>query len=289
MYGLGNYEGNHGEDVKELYYHIDNIPTHYYMEYLYKYPQQKFPYELLLAENRKRSREEPEYEILDTGIFDNNEYFDVRVTYAKQSSKDVCIKIDIHNHHTKAADITVMPTLWFYNRWMHDTSKKKPSIELQGKTTVKATHHRLGTYYLYFQPAHDVLFTENETNFQKVNEKPNASPFTKEAFHKAIIKGEGLAELRKKKSGTKFSPVYKYKIEGQSTKTIYLRLTSKMTDNPFHAGFDSIFTQRKEEADTFYDKVLEKSTDPEWKKCSAAHWPACCGANNIITTMWSAG
>ena len=266
LFGLGNYEGNHGEDVKELYYHIDNVPTHYYMEYLYKYPQQKFPYELLLTENRKRSRNEPEYEILDTGIFDNNEYFDVRVTYAKHSSRDICIKIDIHNHHTKAADITLLPTLWFYNRWMYDTTKKKPVIEALDKTSVKASHHRLGTYYLYYQPAHESLFTENETNFQKVNEKPNASPFTKEAFHKAIIKGEGLAELRKKRSGTKFSPVYKFKIPGQSTKTVYLRLTNKMTDNAFAPGFESIFTQRKEEADAFYDKVLEESTDPEWRK-----------------------
>lgn len=265
LFGLGNYEGNHGEDVKELYYHIDNIPTHYYMEYLYKYPQQKFPYELLLAENRKRSRHEPEYEILDTGVFDNNEYFDVRVTYAKQSSRDICIKIDVHNQHTRAAEISLLPTLWFYNRWMHDTSKKKPVIEFLDKTSVKASHHRLGTYYLYYQPAHETWFTENETNFEKVNQKPNASPFTKEAFHKAIIKGEGVAELRKKKSGTKFSPVYKYKIEGQATKTIYLRLSNKMSDNPFQ-GFESIFTQRREEADAFYDKVLEANADPAWRK-----------------------
>lgn len=266
LFGLGNYEGNHGEDVKELYYHIDNIPTHYYMEYLYKYPQHKFPYELLLEENRKRSKHEPEYEILDTGVFDNNEYFDVRVTYAKQSSRDICIKIDIHNHNSKAADISVLPTLWFYNRWMHDPSKKKPTIELIDKTSVRASHHRLGTYYLYFQPPHDCLFTENETNFEKVNEKPNVSPFTKEAFHKAIIKGEGLEELRKKKSGTKFSPVYKYNIPGNSSKTIFLRLSNKMTDNAFPPGFESIFTQRREEADAFYDKVLEANADASWRK-----------------------
>ncbi len=182
LFGLGNYEGNHGEDVKELYYHLDNIPTHYYMEYLYKYPQQKFPYETLLAENRKRSREEPEYEILDTGVFDNNEYFDVRVTYAKQSSRDISIRIDIHNHHTRAADITVLPTLWFYNRWMHDTTKKKPVIELLDKTSVKASHHRLGTYYLYFQPSHDNLFTENKPILEKVMRKPMLHLLQKKHF-----------------------------------------------------------------------------------------------------------
>jgi hypothetical protein len=266
LFGLGNYEGNHGEDVKELYYHLDNIPTHYYMEYLYKYPQQQFPYEQLLSENRKRSKHEPEYEILDTGIFDNNEYFDVYVTYAKQHSRDICIKIDVKNRYSEPADITVLPTLWFYNRWMHDPAKKKPVIEWQDATSVKATHHRLGTYYLYFQQPHDCLFTENETNFQKVNGQPNASEFTKEAFHKAIIKGENLDALREKKSGTKFSPVYKWRIEGNATQTIYLRLTNKATDTPFQPGFENIFTQRKEEADAFYEKVLEGITDPEWKK-----------------------
>ena len=192
LFGLGNYEGNHGEDVKELYYHLDNLPTHYYMEYLYKYPQQKFPYDDLLAMNRQRSRTEPEYEILDTGIFNNNEYFDVNITYAKHNSRDISIKIDIHNRGPKSAEITVLPTLWFYNRWMHDSSKKKPSISWRDKTSVKAIHHRLGTYYLYFQPPRECLFTENETNFEKVNGKPNLSPFTKDAFHGAIIKGENV-------------------------------------------------------------------------------------------------
>src|SRR6185436_11288755 len=134
LFGLGNYEGNHGEDVKELYYYLDNLPTHYYMEYLYKYPQQKFPYDELLSANRQRSRTEPEFEILDTGIFNSNEYFDVNVTYAKQSSQDISIRINIHNHHTKSAEITVLPTLWFYNRWSHDASKKKPSIAWRDKT-----------------------------------------------------------------------------------------------------------------------------------------------------------
>src|SRR5690348_14506718 len=169
FFGLANKQGNHGEDVKELYYYLDNLPTHYYMEYLYKYPQQKFPYDELLSANRQRSRTEPEFEILDTGVFNNNEYFDINITYAKHNSKDIGIRINIHNHHSKSAEITVLPTLWFYNRWSWDASKKKPSIAWRDKTSVKATHHRLGTYYLYFQPPRDCLFTENETNFEVVS------------------------------------------------------------------------------------------------------------------------
>ncbi|WP_431212706.1 hypothetical protein ACQ86N_44715 [Puia sp. P3] len=127
LFGLGNNEGNHGEDVKELYYYLDNLPTHYYMEYLYKYPQQEFPYKQLLEENRKRSRDEPEYEILDTGVFDNDEYFDVTITYAKQNARDVFIRIDIQNRYTEEAPITVLPTLWFYNRGNNDGLEKSLS------------------------------------------------------------------------------------------------------------------------------------------------------------------
>src|SRR4051812_46130939 len=126
LFGLGNSQGNHGEDVKELYYYLDNIPTHYYMDFLYKYPQQEFPYDKIISENRLRTKLEPEYELLDTGVFDNNEYFDVRITYAKQSSTDIFIKINILNRGTKAAPITVLPTLWFYNRW--NETEKKPVI-----------------------------------------------------------------------------------------------------------------------------------------------------------------
>lgn len=151
LFGLGNNEGNHGEDVKELYYYLDNVPTHYYMEYLYKYPQQEFPYKDIKEQNSIRSKNEPEYEILDTGVFDNNEYFDVTVTYAKQDSKDIFIKINILNRHTESAGITVLPTLWFYNRSSNKSQETKPLICDYNKTTVKATHHRLGTYYLYFQ------------------------------------------------------------------------------------------------------------------------------------------
>src|ERR1700712_5589462 len=227
LFGLGNTDGNHGEDVKELYYYLDNIPTHYYMEYLYKYPQQEFPYELIKRENRQRSKHDPEYEILDTGIFDNNEYFDVGVTYAKEDSQDIFIRINIHNRFTKSAGITVLPTLWFYNRLSNRKLAEKPVITDHNKTTVKATHQRLGTYYLYFPKTRATFYTENETNTQKISGIPNATPFVKDAFHDGIIRKKNVKSLRKRTSGTKFAPIYDYYIEGGESKTIYLRLTTK--------------------------------------------------------------
>ena len=264
LFGLGNGQGNHGEDVKELYYHLDNIPSHYYMEYLYKYPQQAFPYQQLIQENRIRSKHEPEFEILDTGVFDDDEYFDVLVTYAKQNSTDIFIKIDVTNRYHKAADITVLPTLWFYNKWNED-AEAKPDISLRNKNSVLATHPRLGDYYLYFQSPKHKWFTENVTNKEKVMGVPNESPFVKDAFHSALIKGENLDALKKKKNGTKFSPVYKIRIEGGKTESIYLRLSNKVVANPFTLGFKKVFEVRKQEANLFYDAILHPSTPPELK------------------------
>lgn len=256
LFGLGNYDGNHGEDVKELYYYEDNIPTHYYMEYLYKYPQNEFPYDDLLKTNRERSKAEPEYEILDTGVFDNDEYFDVKVTYAKQNPQDIFIKIEITNRGRKEAPLTVLPTLWFYNRWVYTPDQPKPSIKLVDKTSVCAKHSYLGNYYFYFQPANDRLFTENETNFYKFNGTGDKNAFTKDSINDSIIAGAGKTKLRNRKEGTKFSPVYETVLKGGETKTIYCRLTSSADTRPFTNGFEKIFTVRKEEADAFYNAIL---------------------------------
>jgi hypothetical protein len=263
LFGLGNTEGNHGEDVKELYYYLDNIPTHYYMEYLYKYPQQEFPYKKLREENRRRSKEEPEFEILDTGVFDKDEYFDVTIRYAKQNSRDISIRIDIHNRHDKKAEITVLPTLWFYNRWSHDGMDRKPTISTRDSNSVRATHSRLGSYYLYYQPAQYSLFTENETNTEKVAGIPNKTPFVKDAFHDAIIQGKNLDLLKQKRSGTKFSPVYQYTLAAGETRSIYLRLTNKVVAAPFAGDPNEVFVARKAEADAFYREVLPRDIPPE--------------------------
>jgi hypothetical protein len=255
LFGLRNGEGNHGEDVKELYYYLDNVPTHYYMEYLYKYPQQEFPYAKLREENRKRSRSEPEYEILDTGIFKDNQYFDVKITYAKQGPSDIFIKIDVTNRYSKTAEITVLPTLWFYNRWWNKNNNE-PVISFMNKTSVKVEHPRQSNYFFYFQPANDMLFTNNETNTMKVSNIPNETIFTKDAINDAIINGTNMSSLRNKKKGTKFSPVYKMKIAGGATKTICCRLSNASQDSPFAKGFEKIFATRKEEANEYYNAIL---------------------------------
>lgn len=265
LFGLANKQGNHGEDVKELYYYLDNIPSHYYMEYLYKYPQQEFPYEKIKNENKARSKREPEYEILDTGIFDNNEYFDVRVTYAKQDCHDIFIKINIHNRYSESAGITVLPTLWFYNRSSNENLSEKPVITSISKTSVKATHERLGSYYLYFQPPRISLFTDNVTNRKKVTGETNPTPFVKDAFHNAIINKKNIGALRKRNYGTKFAPVYDYDIAAGESKTIYLRLSDKEMDNAFEPGFENIFSFKKTEADDFYNDLIPQNVSEDRK------------------------
>ncbi len=263
LFGLGNFEGNHGEDVKELYYYLDNLPTHTYMEYLYKYPQQEFPYELLRTENRKRTKADPEYEILDTHVFDNDRYFDVLISYAKYDDEDICIKIDVRNRYHEAADITVLPTLWFYNRWSYTEDFDKPFVSFVNRDCVETNHPRLGKYYLYFLGATDRLFTENETNTEIVTGIPNKDIFTKDAFNTAVIKRKNLTALRNKKTGTKFAAVYKLNIEAGETKTIYCRLSNKLDKKPFGYGFEEIFKKRKQEADEFYAAILPKGLNSD--------------------------
>jgi hypothetical protein len=263
LFGLTNNEGNHGEDVKELYYYLDNLPTHYYMKYLYKYPQNAYPYEDLIIKNRQRSRQEPEYEILDTGVFNNHKYFDVFVEYAKQGSEDIFIKIEIANRSTDTAAITVLPTLWFYNRWQYGGLQQRPVIESEGDKSVKISHERLGTYYLYFSPAAELFFTENETNKEKLFGQPSDYPFVKDAFNEAIVNNKNLDALRNNKKGTKFSPVYRLNIKGGQSEQLFLRLTSMPEDTPFKEGFAEIFDTRKKEADEFYASILPSSGSKE--------------------------
>lgn len=257
LFGLGNYEGNHGEDVKELYYYLDNLPSHYYMQMLYKYPQAAFPYEDLITNNRSRSKLETEYELLDTGAFKDNRYFDVCITYAKHSKTDIAIRIDITNRGKIAAPITVLPTLWFYNRWSYGGLEKRPVLKELSDVSIKASHERLGDYYLYFQKPGDRFFTENETNMQKLYGEENVTGiYVKDAINDAVVDQKNVAQLRKAKQGTKFSPVYKMTVAAGATKTIHLRLSDEMKTTPFAPGFDQVFAQRKKEADEFYHEIL---------------------------------
>lgn len=263
LYGLTNYQGNHGEDVKELYYYLDNVPTHYYMKYLYKYPQEEFPYHELDEKNGERTKTEREYELLDTGIFKEDKYFDVIVEYAKKNSEDIHIRIEIINRGDEDAPITVLPTLWFYNRWQYEPNKPKPIIEYEEDGAVRATHVPLGTYYLYFDKPECCLFTENETNKERLFDMPNDVPYVKDAFHEAVINGVNLEELKALDSGTKFSPVYKFNIEAKSSKIIKLRLSKGKVKNPLTDKFNALFTTRKGEADDFYSKIFPKKGNPD--------------------------
>lgn len=265
LFGLSNPEGNHGEDVKELYYYLDNLPTHYYMKFLYKYPHTAFPYEELVEKNRQAGRENPEYEILDTEAFTEGRYFDIFVEYAKNNSTDIFIKIEVVNRGPETAPITVLPTLWFYNYWQYNYQAAKPCLQLNTNQEVKAMHPKLGAYYFYFPPCNDVLFTENETNYQRLFGRPNKTTFVKDAFHEAVIKGENFQELKDKKQGTKCAPVYHAAIASGASYTLYFRLTDQQQANPFAEGFENLFKTRQSEADEFYNSLHTASLSEELK------------------------
>ena len=265
LFGLTNAEGNHGEDVKELYYYLDNTPTHSYMKYLYKYPQAAFPYQQLIETNRSRTKTEPEFELLDTGIFNDNKYFDVRVKYAKNNSEDICIDIKITNCGNEDAEIVLLPTLWFRNRWLFGDTLQKPALEilkpLHNAGVVKAVHEKLGSYYFYYAVTDETLMTENETNTEKVFGYTNESPFVKDAFHDAIVNHniDLRNQLQNKKTGTKFSPLYQLLIPAKELRRIMLRLSKYELQNPFDEKFDIVFTDRKNEADEFYKNLMPEA------------------------------
>ncbi|CAN5318620.1 glucosidase [soil metagenome] len=267
FFGLTNSEGNHGEDCKELYYFLDNVPTHSYMKMLYKYSQQAYPYEALINVNRGRGKFEPEFELLDTGIFNENQYFDVFITYAKNAEDDILIEIEIVNHYKKAADITVLPTLWFTNRWTCGDMETKPGIELKKDKkawgTVITSHEKLGKYHFYFDAPNRALFTENETNNERLYGVPDNTSYVKDAFHKVIADGQHKI-LDGKDDGTKFAPTYILNIKSKASKKIKLRLSKEERDNPFE-GFEAVFAQRLKEADEFYEKFAPVDATPDQK------------------------
>ena len=263
MFGLAGPEGNHGEDVKELYYYLDSTPDHSYMKHLYKYPQGAFPYGDIVQTNRNRSKHENEYELLDTGIFNENRYFDVFTEYAKNDDEDILIRITIHNRAAEAANITVLPTLWFRNLWSFGLMNEKPELSLFAHEKighVKATHEEIGDYHFYFQNANETLFTENETNTELLFKVPNASPFVKDAFHDVIV-NQKVDLLKDNSTGTKFASVYSIALQGFGKTKIQLRLSKTEQKKPFGKDFDKIFTQKMAESDDFYAKILPKNTD----------------------------
>ena len=215
LFGLTNSEGNHGEDVKEYYFYLDNTPTHSYMKYLYKYPQAPFPYDNLVTTGRGRNRNEFEYELLDTGVFNEDRYFDVFVEYAKASPDDILVQISVHNRGPKAADLHVLPTLWFRNLWSWESNSGKPSLQAAGGATrsvVKAVDPELGNRYLYCDRDVPMLFTENETNMKRLFGAENHSPYVKDGINDFVVQGKAAA-VNPALQGTKVSPHYRLTVE----------------------------------------------------------------------------
>ncbi len=255
MFGLTGNEGNHGEDVKELYYYLDSTPTHSYMKHLYKYPQAEYPYADLVNTNRNRSKFEKEYELLDTGLFNERKYFDVFTEYAKNDAEDIAIRITVHNRGSEAAYISVLPTLWFRNLWSFGLMKEKPTMQLMNDGTVKLQHPELGEYYFSFEKPVRTLFTENETNTEKLYNQPNPSPYVKDAFHTAVQQ-QRFDWLEEKKEGTKCSPFYEFNIPAQSSVIIRLQLSKQPAAKDFfEKKFNALFEQRINEADEFYNSI----------------------------------
>ncbi len=264
LFGLTNSEANHGEDVKEYYFYIDSTPTHSYMKYLYKYPQREYPYRDLIETNRRRSREEFEYELLDTGIFNDDRYFDVFVEYAKESPEDILVRITVHNRGPEAARLRVLPTLWFRNTWSWGEGDRKPVLREVRPGTIHASHQELGEYWMHCDGAPELLFTENESNAQRLWGQPNASPYVKDAFHQYIISGQGEA-VNPTKTGTKAAAHYVLEVPAGGSKTIRLRLAAADTREAF-GGFEQLFQSRIADADEFYDRISPSSLNEDQRR-----------------------
>ncbi|HTV72481.1 MAG TPA: hypothetical protein VME66_02100, partial [Candidatus Acidoferrales bacterium] len=258
IFGLTGNQGNHGEDPKEYYFFLDNVPSHAYMKALYKYPQRAYPYSLLVEENARRTRLDPEFELLDTGVFENDEYFDVFVEYAKAEVDDVLIQISVANRGPHAASLHVLPTLWFRNDWSWKFGAARPLLtdaSHDGLYSVRAKHATLGERRLYCEGACDLLFTENETNNERLFNAPNASPYVKDGINDFVVNGCEHA-VNPAHTGTKVSARYELTLAPGETKTVRLRLSEHLhLRQPFDPAFSDIFAHRIREADEFYAQL----------------------------------
>jgi hypothetical protein len=292
LFGLGNNEGNHGEDVKEQFYYLDAVPTNSYCKALYKYPQSAFPYDRLREENKRRGYDMPEYELLDTGIFDNNRYFDIFIEYAKSDAEDMLIRITAHNRGPEAAPLTIMPQLTLRNNWswknLEATGKTKPTISQTGSFQVKAEHKILGEYR--FEPLDGnailperLLFTENDSNMHRLDPNYNGPDhFSKDGFDRYVVHGDQNAV--KEGSGTKCALLYRSVLQPGASQTLYLRLVRVDSDRPTNkknealayiepaainiAQAEDLFATRKSEADAFYAQQIPHEVTAEERNVS---------------------
>ena len=270
LFGLTGPQGNHGEDVKEYYYYLDSTPTHSYMRALYKYPQSEFPYRMLVEENQKRSRSDREFELLDTGVFNDERYFDVFAEYAKASPDDILIRITLANRGPQDAELHVLPTAWFRNTWIwgcrHEGCSLKPRIESTGPAELRATHETLGEYQFVFGSASDgtpceLLVSENETNSEHLFGVEQYTPYVKDAFHRYVIDGQQNA-VSPKMVGTKAAAHYQLAIPAGHTVTLDARLfhRDERPATKLGMGFEEVFTARRGEAEDFYHDTIPGAT-----------------------------
>src|SRR5262245_50694893 len=275
LFGLTNSEANHGEDVKEYYFYLDSTPTHSYMKYLYKYPQAAYPYDHIVETNKARTRDEFEYELVDTGVFDQNRYFDVFIEYAKASVDDILIRITAANRGPEAATIHVLPTLWFRNIWSWREDAPRPELHQEASgdgDVIAASHPELGRRFFYAEGAGQLLFTENETNTQRLFDTPNATPYVKDGINNYIVHDRRDA-VNPRNAGTKASAHYTLTVPAGQSQVLRLRLTdaapqtgSQAKRTPrgqFGSDFDAVMDARRREADEFYAGVIPSSLNAD--------------------------
>jgi hypothetical protein len=258
LFGLTGNEGNHGEDVKEYYFYLDSTPTHSYMKYLYKYPQAEFPYGQLVTENRQRGKLAPEFELIDTGIFEGDRYFDVVVEYAKANVEDILVKITATNRGPEEASLNLLPTIWFRNTWSwHQNGTAKPYLRSTSEGVIELNHPEPGKRWLYCDGAPELLFTENNTNTERLFNITNGASYFKDGINEYIVHGNQQA-VNPEQRGTKAAANYKLTIAPGATATIHLRLTDQDYNQrqEAFANFEEIFSARAHEADEFYQTVI---------------------------------
>ena len=253
LFGLNGLEGNHSEDVKEYYFYMDGVPTHAYMKMLYKYPQVEFPYALLVQENQRRSRDVPEFELIDAirEAFEEQRYFDVFVEYAKADQEDILCRVSAVNRGPEPAPIHILPHLWYRNTWSWGYGRPRPELRAIAPQAVHTVHRHLGERWLYLNRSVPLLFTENETNFGRLFNGPNASPYVKDSINDAVVHGL-LDRVNPDQTGSKVAAHFKATVEPGDTFVAGLRFSDTLIDDPF-GDFDAVFKLRVQEADEFYD------------------------------------
>jgi len=305
LFGLSGPQGNHGEDVKELYYYLDATPTHSYAKGLYKYPQAEFPYDKLVQENARRSRDQREYELTDTGVFDQNRYFDVQVEYAKESIKDILIRINITNRGPEEASLVLLPTLWYRNTWawgkISEECLTEPVISVAAPGLLSASHNVMGEYLMSFGKGPDgklpgFLFTHNETNCERLYGSPSRKKFTKDAFHDAVIHGREEA-VNPAQTGTKAAARYDLTIPSGGSVEIRLRLAEKgqwrdPAVDPLGENHSEVFALRLDEADEFLAATINPALDPQQRLVARQSYAGLLWSKqfyNLVQSEWAHG